>query len=528
MAPRSLLRSALGSILSAGLLLAWAAAAQASPIGTIHRPFIDAPVTDGMGNEAGETHRTLAGIPFDELPDASVQNLILGAPAGSSFVDPPGPVFYDEAETPIAGGSRIDFWVMGDVSDATVPIFSNAVATDSAFTVLFGVENLYWAGAFASGGESAQLLAQAFSLGFGDGSSAALAPIMADTVFGAGTEDSPFVYFAEFEAADFAGTPTSLHVQLDFLHVPEPGATALVLLAIGAALGRRRRRERRPHLLPALAVGFVLLVPHPGSAGIPLAVDITDGYDFSGETLAFEVSGTALLPLGDLFAPVSTNIILSSFSSSRFDVRARFPGQGGQTVVVNDGDAIDFEIIAELLLFVEVIDVDPMADFGDGGGNVFSTLQAELQGTGVAIANTFLPNLGILSNLASLSLRLGAPGGGRLDVALDKDLNGDGTSEVTSYDSLVLTASGGGVADFAYPPQFTRTLDPRWRNDNAGRFLTVDGRVNPAFEMAFDVVEWTIEQDVRLPAETVPEPAPLVLVGLGALLLALGRRSPTI
>jgi len=237
-----LLRRILRLALPTGLALALSAAAHASPIGTIYRPFIDAPVTDGMGNEAGETHRTLFGIPFDEMADASVQNLVLGEPAGSSFIDPPNAIFYDEAETPIAGGSLIEIQVIGDPSDATVPIFTNAVATDSDSTVLFGVENLYWAGTFASNGESALLAGQSFTLGFGDGTTTALTPIMADTVFGAGTEDSPFVYFAEFDAGDFAGTPTSLHVELAFLHVPEPSAAGLAAVAIAAVIGRARRR----------------------------------------------------------------------------------------------------------------------------------------------------------------------------------------------------------------------------------------------------------------------------------------------
>ena len=237
------LSRALRVVLSTGLVLALAGAVQASPIGTIYRPFIDAPVADGLGNEAGETHRTLAGIPFDELADISVQNLVLGAPPGSSFIDPPNPIFYDEEETPFAGGSVISFRVIGDVNDATAPIFTNAVATGSASNVLFGVENLYWAGTFASNGESAQLIGQSFTLGFGDGSAMALTPIMADTVFGSGTEDSPFVYFAEFDASDFAGTPTDLHVELTFLQVPEPSPAGLMLaaMAMGAGIGRARR-----------------------------------------------------------------------------------------------------------------------------------------------------------------------------------------------------------------------------------------------------------------------------------------------
>jgi hypothetical protein len=216
--------------------------AGASPIGTIYRPFLDAPVTDGLGNEAGETHRTLAGIPFDELPDLTVQNLVLSAPPGSAFIDPPDAIWFDEQETPVPGGSVLDIWVIGEISDPSVPLFTNPVATGSASNVLLGIENLFWLGTSTTAGESAVLLDQSFELGFADGSTAALTPAAAGVVFGAGTEDSPLLYFAEFAASDFAGSPASLHTQLSFAHIPEP-ATGVLLLSGLLLLSWMRKSE---------------------------------------------------------------------------------------------------------------------------------------------------------------------------------------------------------------------------------------------------------------------------------------------
>jgi len=232
-------------VLSASLISAASVPAYGSPIGITYRPFLDAPVMDAGGNLAGETHRTLAGITFDGIAEASVQNLVLSAPPGSSFINPPRAVYYDEAETAIASGSLLDFWVLGDINDSSVPLITNAVDTDSTENVFFGIEGLYWVGTFASQGDKAMVVNSTFMLGFADGSSLPLSAVSAGVVFGSGTEDSPLIYFAEFDAGDFGGNPTELHAVLEIKHIPEPTSLWLGVLGALGLFGRRLQKGPR-------------------------------------------------------------------------------------------------------------------------------------------------------------------------------------------------------------------------------------------------------------------------------------------
>ena len=87
--------------------------ASASPIGTTYRPFLDAPVVDVNSNTATETHRAGPGVTFDGVEELSSQDLILfnGPPPANAAFATPGQVEFDEGETPILGGSLVEFWI---------------------------------------------------------------------------------------------------------------------------------------------------------------------------------------------------------------------------------------------------------------------------------------------------------------------------------------------------------------------------------------------------------------------------------
>lgn len=72
-------------------------------------------------------------------------------------------------------------------------------------------------------------------------------------------------------------------------------------------------------------------------ATIPITLDVSDGYTFSGVQRPSTSSGVTQMPLGNLFSNVPTQIELRFLTDISGNVRAVFPGQGPGTILVDTG-----------------------------------------------------------------------------------------------------------------------------------------------------------------------------------------------
>jgi hypothetical protein len=270
----------------------------------------------------------------------------------------------------------------------------------------------------------------------------------------------------------------------------------------------------------------------PTFASIPITLDTTDGYTFSVLQKTVHLSGISQLPLGPNFATTPTLVELIQQAASPATLRAVFPGQGGQTIQIDTGDPILFEYAAEAMPFQVRLTSLGTPGFGGGLGNTieFDTM-ADLQGSGEGIANINLPNLGFLNQIQSMSLLLGNDGAFLAQHNLGVDLNGDGTNNSLTINNAILAFFFGpgenppGFFDYSVssPPDGDLNLSLNFDFPPDRRVFNTVFTVNPSVGLTLDTVEWTMTQEIVIPA--VPEPSGLALLSclIAGLTLARGR-----
>ena len=181
---------------------------------------------------------------------------------------------------------------------------------------------------------------------------------------------------------------------------------------------------------------------HPALGSIPLLLDVSDGYTFSGNAENLSLSDTVSAPLGPNFAIVPTLIELIQQNSVPGEFRAIFPDQGGQTILIDNGDPIRFEYLFEGIPFLARLTALGAPGFGGGlGSTIEFTTTADMKGSGEGVANINLPNLGFLEETNFMSLLLGNSGGVFAQHGLGVDLNGDGMNNTVTIPNLIATGA---------------------------------------------------------------------------------------
>jgi hypothetical protein len=262
---------------------------------------------------------------------------------------------------------------------------------------------------------------------------------------------------------------------------------------------------------------------------IRVTVDANGNYVFPTIQQTHDLNGTAMIPLGSAFAPVPTRVEFFQQQSAPGEVIAHFPGQqAGNTVEIGDGDPVPFQFSVKGIPYLVRMTALGTPGFGGGLGTTFEfTTMADLEGSGTGWANVNLPNLGLLSQITSMSLLLGNNGSFFAQHDLGVDLNGDAANDTLTINNAILAfflATGEVPTYFSYAVQpsddgelfFEGLLTPQELFE-----LSTAGNVNPNFGLMLDTVEWTLTQDLLIPA--VPEPASAALLAVGNCLL-LGRR----
>jgi hypothetical protein len=282
------------------------------------------------------------------------------------------------------------------------------------------------------------------------------------------------------------------------------------------------RRFYRVILLVAILATWA--VTRPAWASVPLTIDFSDGYTFSGVQRVVDGSGVAQLPLGANYLLVASSIEVKIplGAGGSGHVRAIFPGQGGQTILIDTGDPILFEYsFMDVPFEVRVRDIDTSADFGGGLGEEFTfNILADVLGTGLGAASIDKPNLGFLMN-PNLSLSLGNADGFFAQHDLGVDLNGDTTNDVLKINNFVIAGFGPNGWLFDYSVLAGDSI--LYIDDFMAPPANGSGSVNPNFGLTLTINDWSLEMD-RLIAP-VPEPSSMALAAVGLVACAaVGRR----